>query len=101
MTHRSTLPAASIPWEDCDVVRFSGNNGIVLMHVGRSSFNEVLFFISGSDIGIYPEDTPEAAIECATPLFKVLLETHNAAIGAGYQRGYAEAKAEIRKALGV
>ena len=85
--HQPAFFTGPLHWHDCVVEQYANNNGIVLKWGPQK---EVLFFIDGSDLS-----QPERA----SPIFKMLLQTHNRALEEGFTRGKARKAQEIRGAL--
>lgn len=101
MTHASNLHAREYPWDECTIDRYESNNGIVLMHHRQPWLSDVLFFISGEDIGNEPTDSVDEARQRAEPILRTMLQVQNNAVKHSRENGYKAAQADIRKALGV
>lgn len=101
MTHASNAIARKISWEECRIVRYEGNNGIVLFHKKPNRFEDVLFYIDGADVGVTKDDLSDVPLERALPIFKVMLQIHNVAHEKAYELGYKTAQNDIKRALGI
>lgn len=91
-----------IRWEDCRIDHYENNNGVVLHHDFPSAHQgQIVVFIDGAIFG-FDRDTPlEAVIPVVEPLMRMAVAIYNRGLNQGRARGDADARAEIRKALGV
>ncbi len=101
MTHISLLKPERYEWDDCEVLRYGSNNGVVLKHVppGRPQLSDVLCFIDGDNLGVDQSTDPEIAKDRARPIFKEIIKTHNRTVEAAMKKGRNQTKAAFQEWL--
>lgn len=100
MSHSSIFTSKEYKFDDC-WVEVQKNHCVTFRTTGPSGppFEEVLFMLYFSDIGVDKNTTRDEIVDRATPLFKTMLDIHNRAAIAGKETGYVIAKEEIKSVL--
>ena len=100
MTHTSDFHREELDWSDCFIHHFKSNNSVQLRYQ-KCPHDTCLLFIWGSQIGVDYDTTFELVKINVEPLFQAFLQARNRAFLHGKELGVLEARAEMRKAIGV
>jgi len=100
MTHSSFI-RGTIDWDDCRIVRYDNNNGIVLFAESSAPIDRAIMYIDGDDVGVKREDLSDVPFNRAQPIFRTMVEIHNRAWLAAEESGVAQAQHAMRQTLGV